>query len=78
MQPPADGHSGFFCFHEPHVSLLNKDFEGKTLSTMLSGFGDGQLQVLLDEPPAGRSVAGLGLAAQLYPLPVARLCLCAP
>jgi hypothetical protein len=41
-------------------------FPWKSLSSILSGDGDGQLQVLLDEPPAGLTVAGLGLAAQPY------------
>jgi hypothetical protein len=66
MQPPADGDSEFFCMHEPDVPLLNRDFERNTWPAILSGDGDGQLQVLLDEPTAGLTVAGSGRAAKLF------------
>jgi hypothetical protein len=48
-----------FCFHEPDVPLLNEVFEGKTLPAILSGDGDGQSQVLLDEPIRLFSAASL-------------------
>jgi hypothetical protein len=71
MQPPADGDSELFCMHEPDVPLLNKVFERKTPSAILPGHADGQPQVVLHEPPAGLTVAGLGPAAKVYLLRVA-------
>jgi hypothetical protein len=57
MQPPADGDSEFFCMHEPDVPLLDKVLERKTPPTILPGHSDGQPQVVLEEPPAGLTVA---------------------
>jgi hypothetical protein len=57
MQPPADGDSEFFCMHEPDVPLLDKVLERKTPPTILPGHSDGQPQVVLEELPAGLTVA---------------------
>jgi hypothetical protein len=43
--------------HEPDVPLLDKVLEGKTPPTILPGHSDGQPQVVLEEPPAGLTVA---------------------
>jgi hypothetical protein len=57
--------------HEPDVPLLDKVLERKTPPTILPGHSDGQPQVLLEEPPAGLTVAGWGPAAKLNLLFVA-------
>ena len=58
MQPPADVHSRFFsCVHEPYVPLLDKVLERETPPAMLPGHSYGQPQVVLEELPAGLTVA---------------------
>jgi hypothetical protein len=71
MQPPADGNSEFFCMHEPDVPLLNRVLERKAPPTILPGHSDGQPQVVLEELPAGLTVAGLGPGAKVCLLRVA-------
>jgi hypothetical protein len=65
MQPPADGNSEIFCMREPDVPLLNKVLERKTPPAIHPGRSDGQPQVVLEELPAGLTVARSAPAAKV-------------
>src|SRR5215212_4045676 len=52
--------------HEADVALLDQILEGQTTPTRLLGYGNNQLQVLLDESLAGSLVPLLGPLGEVY------------